>query len=696
MRPLLSRRTFLGTVGAGAMVGVAGCGRQDSDTSSVVTSGTVTDLEGVPVPEATVQLTTGGENVVAETASGDDGRFEASTDRSVWLRVDHPDYIPRVRAIEPGSETTVRLTEATETTVSLGFGGDVMFGRRFYETGGDGLSDRARIDSGALARSHQEILQHVQPLFEQADIASVNLETPLTTTDWTYPDKSFQFTSHPAAADALSSAGVDYTALGNNHVFDALTPGLEETNTALDRTGIAHSGAGMSSDEAWQPAAFSPGDLRIEYLSCTTIVGDQHEIDWSADRTGSESYTVRQNGNTLTVPGGAGVAEATEQKLAAEVASASERADIVVVQIHGGNEYQQQPPESLRELTDTAATAGADLVVNHHPHVTGGLERRNGALVAWSLGNLVFDQVLWETLRSYWLVAHVDRDGVRRVLLEPVLLDGYVPKGASGTVREKLGWDTAALSTGGFRDGTATRTGQIDAARGLTPSEETLEGPDAVFRRDIGGYTEVVESTGTVEVGRDRLYTGSFENMLVDNGQYTAPLWRLSRTPSATGESVGRDGGGVRLTSYRRNTRRSILTPGSRVPVEGRSYTLTGWFRSDAESDVELLVPWYEAASGSSFARETLDLSPTDDEWERFRTRVQPPDAARFVNVFAFLSPPANRDSHSVSFDDVRLIEWEAPVTDPTRYHDHVYVEDSATVRTESPNGEGGMVWTEI
>jgi len=678
------------------MIGVAGCGRQDSDASTVVVSGTITDLEDAPVPEATVQLVTGGKKVVAETASGEDGRFEASTDRSLWLRVDHPNYISRVRAIEPGSETTVRLTEDTGTTVSLGFGGDVMFGRRFYETGGDGLSNRARIDPGALARSHQEILQYVQPLFEQADIASVNLETPLTTTDWTYPEKSFQFTSHPAAAEALSSAGVDYAALGNNHVFDALTPGLEETNAALDRTGIARSGAGMSSDEAWQPATFSSGDLRIEYLSCTTIVGDQYEIDWSADRIQSESHTVRQNGNTLTVPGGAGVAEATERKLKTEVTRASERADIVVVQIHGGNEYQQQPPESLRQLTDAAAMAGADLVVNHHPHVTGGLERRDDTLVAWSLGNLVFDQVLWETLRSYWLVAHVDGDGVRRVLLEPILLEGYVPKGVSGTVREKLGWDTAALSTGVFRDGTAIRAGQIDAATGPSPSEETLEGPDATFRRDVGGHTEVIESTGTVEVGRDRLYTGSFENMLVDDGQYTAPLWRLSRTPSATGESVGRDSGGVRVTSYRRNTRRSILTPASRVPVKGSSYTLTGWFRSDAESDAQLLIPWYEAASGSSFARDLLELSPTDDEWEPFRTRVQPPNSASFVNVFAFLSPPTNRDSHSIRFDDVRLIEWEAPATDSTRYHDYIHVEDSATVRTKSPNGGDTPTWTEI
>lgn len=479
-------------------------------------------------------------------------------------------------------------------------------------------------------------------------------------------------------------------------MFDALTPGLEETRTELDRAGIVHSGAGLSSDEAWQSAALDARNLRVEFISCTTVVGEQYNIDWSADSEPAASYSVTQDGQTLTVPGSAGVAEATVEKLRSEVTRAADRADVVVVQIHGGKEYQRQPTDELRQVTDAAVAGGADLVVNHHPHVTGGLEMRDGSLVAWSLGNLVFDQVLWETLRSYVLVAHVDRGGVQRVLLEPVLLDGYVPKGATGTVRKKLAADTAALSADQLRAGLGGSGSTPVSGVQTAVAEQRLTGPDAIFERQTTGQLDIVDASRTVELGRDRLYTGSFEEVLVDDTQYTGPLWRFRRRPGATGGDVGRGGGGLRLTSFPDNRSRSVLSPASRVPVEGESYTLTGWYRSDSPSDVELLVPWYDAASGSSFERETLQLGATSGEWRQFRRRLRPPEAASFVNLFAFLSPPEGRNTRSVTFDDVRLVEWVPLSTDVEQYHDHIYIEDAATVRSQYASRSGEPEWIEV
>jgi len=691
----VSRRDVIEAAGAGTLVGLAGCENPESGGVDNSVGGTVTDLSGDPVSGARIEAVSTPGETSEETRSDDAGQFELPVERSAWLRTRHPEYLTRVRAVAPGTEPTVRLTPDTGTTVALGFGGDVMFGRRFYETGGDGLSERARIDPQSRAQSHREILRHVQPLLEHADITSVNLETPLTTTDWTYPDKTFQFTSHPTAAGALADAGVDYAALGNNHVFDALTPGLEETRTTLDNAGIAHSGAGLSSDSAWQPAAFDARNLTVEYVSCTTVVGEQYDIDWSADRTPAASHTVTQSGRTLTVPRNAGVAEATTEKLSSEVTRAADRADVVVVQVHGGREYQRRPTAEIRQVTDAAVAAGADLVVNHHPHVTGGLEMRDGSLIAWSLGNLVFDQVLWETLRSYVLVAHVDREGVQRIMLEPVLLDGYVPKGATGTVRKKLAADTAALSTEqlgvGLAGGGSTPVSGVQA----TVDEQRLTGPDAIFERTTPGRLRVVDSSGAVEFGRDRLYTGSFEDVLVDDGRYTGPLWRFRRRSGATGGDIGRSGGGLRLTSFPDNESRSVLSPASRIPVEGESYTLTGWYRSDSPSDVELLVPWYDAASGPSFERERLRLSATSGEWRQVHRRLAPPEAASFVNLFALLSPPEGRNTRSVTFDDVRLLEWVSSSADVEQYHDYVYIEDTATIRSRFAGRRDGPEWTE-
>jgi len=696
MRGGPTRRRFLGAIAAGSVIGVAGCSTGENPEPVGSIRGTVTDLDGSPIPGATVETLADAGTVVSETQSDERGRFEVSASQSRWLRVTHPDHVPRMRAVAPDSESTVRLTPATDTTVSLGFGGDVMFGRRFYTVDDSTLSTQAYIDARDRAEGHRRILSHIRPLLEHTDITSVNLETPLTTTDWQYPGKTYQFTSHPEAAGALGRAGVDYAALGNNHVFDALTPGLDDTFDALADANIRHSGAGRSSEQAWRPAIFEQGGLRVAYLSCTTVVGGQYEIDWSADRTAEETYTVTQGGRTLTVPGNAGVAEASTDRLTAAIERARERADIVVVQIHGGEGYQRRPTETLRELTDSAVESGADLVVNHHPHVTGGLEYREGALAAWSLGNLVFDQVLWETLRSYVLVAHVDRTGVRRVLAEPILLDGYIPKAVTGGIRTKLVGDTAALSTGALRLGTAGTDGLVGSAVRETTRRSSVDAEGRIYERNRTGATAIADYSGTVLFGRDRLYTGAFDETLVDDAAYQAPLWRFRRRESATGDDVGRESGGVKLTSFVENTRRSVLTPASRAPIEGDSYTLTGWYQSSSQADAEILVSWYDATSGPSFERERLDLAPTDGAWQRFRTRMSPPEGVAFVNVFAYLSPPEDQRSHELVFDDFRLIEWVTPADASGRFPDYLYVDGSAEIRTESIRGAPEITWTEF
>ena len=43
------------------------------------------------------------------------------------------------------------------------------------------------------------------------------------------------------------------------------------------------------------------------------------------------------------------------------------------------------------ELSHLAADAGADIIVGHHPHVIQDLEIYNGSVIAYSLGNFIFD-----------------------------------------------------------------------------------------------------------------------------------------------------------------------------------------------------------------------------------------------------------------------------------------------------------------
>ena len=61
--------------------------------------------------------------------------------------------------------------------------------------------------------------------------------------------------------------------------------------------------------------------------------------------------------------------------------------------LHWGIEYQTMYAPAQRTLARALVDAGADLVVGTGPHVLQGIERYRGALICYSLGNLIFDDL---------------------------------------------------------------------------------------------------------------------------------------------------------------------------------------------------------------------------------------------------------------------------------------------------------------
>jgi poly-gamma-glutamate capsule biosynthesis protein CapA/YwtB (metallophosphatase superfamily) len=665
--------------------------------------GTVVSLDGEPIEGATVEVIAGGGDVVTEASTEGDGTFGVETDSGpVWLKVEASGFLTRTVAVAPGSSLRVRLTPQ-QGTVSLSFGGDVMFGRRFYDDSESSGYPWYRILESEREQNHREILSHVQPLLSAADITSVNLETTLTTTGWRHTTKRFVYSSHPTAAAALREAGVDYVALGNNHTFDALKPGLDDSMDALGSADISYSGAGESSETAWEPAYFEEQGITVGLISCTTqsFAGENFDIDWSADKGESKTYTFTQEidgeRESLSFSGDVGVASATEERLTERVEETNETADVTVVQIHGGEEYQRTPTDEIERLTEAASQAGADLVVNHHPHVTGGLEFRGGTLVAWTLGNLVFDQGLWETFPSYLLTVHATEDGVRRAYVDPLLLDGYVPKGVVGETSKSQLRRTAGLSSEEFslRDGTVEYVD--DEVSSETKETLSFSGEGEVFVRESGRIKEVLEGDESVEPGTDLFPTGSFEDTVVDEDGHEGTLWRFDRERAETGPGVGASGAGVSISRHQSNSSRIILSQCARNEFAG-PLTLAGLYTYNAQQGLELLVKWHESAGDTDPIEETrYDIEGTGGEWSRLRKDMRPPDGATHVDIYFRVYPPSPRfpldlkTERVAAFDELRLIEWGDTV-DTGGGYDHIRVDGSATVEF-AVDGEEDINW---
>ncbi len=278
--------------------------------------------------------------------------------------------------------------------------GDVMLGR----TIGDGIA----------AHGPEWPLEQVAGVLRSADIAFVNLESPLTARG-RRADKDFVFRGPAQGALGLSQSGVDIVSLANNHALDYGLEGLADTMRALSEGGVSHAGAGANEAAARSAAIVERNGLRIAFIAYVN--------------TPADSVSGFDVSSTQATPDRAGVAWLTPEAVATGVTAARQRADVVIVSMHTGLEYQDGPSELQEAAAHAAIDAGASLVLGGHPHVLQGIERYKGGLIIYSLGNFVFDfddvdygHAGLPSALSAMLRVRLTRDGVLDCEIVPVAI----------------------------------------------------------------------------------------------------------------------------------------------------------------------------------------------------------------------------------------------------------------------------------
>ena len=266
---------------------------------------------------------------------------------------------------------------ASERLVELVAVGDIMLGR-----GVAGEPDPL----GAVA-----------PLLASADLAQGNLECVVTEAEAARPGP-YRLHTPLAAAAALSAAGFDLLGLANNHALDYGPEGLAETASQLQEAGIAPVGAGPDAIAAAQPVIREIDGVRLAFLAFNAVPDPE-------DRPGEAGWTR---------------AGWDQAQAAAAIADARAEADAVVVSIHWGYEYDLRPDPAQRDAAQAMLDAGATLVIGHHPHVVQGTAASLDSFVAYSLGNLVFDQQQGDTRYGLALRAFFDAEGLRAAQALPL------------------------------------------------------------------------------------------------------------------------------------------------------------------------------------------------------------------------------------------------------------------------------------
>jgi len=98
------------------------------------------------------------------------------------------------------------------------------------------------------------------------------------------------------------------------------------------------------------------------------------------------------------------------------------------VMLHFGLEGRPEETARQREQARAAIDAGAALVLGAHPHVLQRTERYNGGLIAYSLGNFVFDGFGGAANESAIFAASLTPEGVASYEWVPVVVEGGLPR----------------------------------------------------------------------------------------------------------------------------------------------------------------------------------------------------------------------------------------------------------------------------
>ena len=127
-----------------------------------------------------------------------------------------------------------------------------------------------------------------------------------------------------------------------------------------------------------------------------------------------------------------------KKKLIAEIKEAKEQTDIVIVTLHGGNEYFPYPRPGLRKLCQYYIDLGVEAVICHHPHVPGAYEYYKGKPIIYSLGNFIFDVAKAPKDWEYGYMAQLQFDSVSKAFKSLDLIP-YKQSAALGGILLLLG-----------------------------------------------------------------------------------------------------------------------------------------------------------------------------------------------------------------------------------------------------------------
>ena len=270
---------------------------------------------------------------------------------------------------------------------------------------GDMMLGRSITNKGSK-NNYKNMFSGVSDLWKDSDYVAGNLECVLldNASDYEKNDKEIHINAETKTANVLKENGFTLVSLANNHLADFKAKGVVNTLDTLDKVGLKHVGAGRNLTDAAEYDMQEINGVKIATIAVSDII--------------PKDFAARDSK--------AGILTTKTLKYYQAVKDASEKADLVIANIHWGVEYGMTETEAQQQLARNLINWGVDVVIGSHPHVLQPVEKYGDGIIFYSMGNFVFDQGWSRTKDSMVLNYYVDEDGNCSFEITPIRIkDGY-------------------------------------------------------------------------------------------------------------------------------------------------------------------------------------------------------------------------------------------------------------------------------
>ena len=249
------------------------------------------------------------------------------------------------------------------------------------------------------------ILKSIQPVLDRADLRVAQWEVVLTNEDTPILKCGPNLKCDPACVDFLKKGNFEVALLANNHTGDYGENGVLSTLDVLKKNKIRTVGAGKDAASAGKVLRMSKNGFKISIFNfCEYEFG----CAWG-DHAGANPTDPLLH-----------IQQVRDEKY---------KADIILVVMHGGNEYNPIPSPRVKQLCRAFAEAGASAVMNIHTHCPQGIEVVKGVPIVYCPGNFYFPYPAVEyTLSHFWWSGYLpvfefDRSGACSVEVTPYMME---------------------------------------------------------------------------------------------------------------------------------------------------------------------------------------------------------------------------------------------------------------------------------